>query len=292
MQIRSTKTFEFDAEMSFGLPYPANLNRRFDAKKLNDNKSYSFEWNGITGKLTELTGHPVPSERDRFDIVINKGAEVLTQTDFVPIAKGFTKPYFSVVPMTGNVNTEEEVATMLKSTGSVFSAVRRYLLELTDRHLFIPQNGITGFFQLMAKNNKTDQVSNIVNEGTGTNQLVTMLAKIFQPDNTFICIDEPEIHLHPSMVRKLADVFTEIANDYNKQFLVSTHSEHFIQALLTQVAEGKIAADDVKVYYLEQRNGLTHIEAQPIHEKGQISGGLSHFYESELTDLKSFFHIP
>jgi len=93
------------------------------------------------------------------------------------------------------------------------------------------------------------------------------------------------------MVRKLVTSFLEIAQELDKQFLISTHSEHFVQALLNQVAEGKMSPDDVKVYYLEREGTETIIEAHPINEKGQIAGGLSHFYESELTDLQSFFKL-
>jgi len=60
---------------------------------------------------------------------------------------------------------------------------------------------------------------------------------------------------------------------------------------MNQVAEGKMSPDDVKVYYLERQGAETTIEAQPINEKGQIAGGLSHFYESELADLQSFFKL-
>jgi len=120
--------------------------------------------------------------------------------------------------------------------------------------LELPTNGAPGLFSLLAKNTKTGQTNFLVNEGSGTNQLVTILAKTFQTGKKFICIDEPEIHLHPSMVRKLSGAFVDIVNsDSDRQFLVSTHSEHFVQALLEKVAQGEINPDDVKIRSSDER---------------------------------------
>ena len=183
---------------------------------------------------------------------------------------------------------------MLKSENEsrTLSMVNNYLEQIAERIIELSGNGAPGLFSLKSKNTKTNVVNFLVNEGSGTNQLVTILAKIFQHNKNFICIDEPEIHLHPSLVRKLANAFVDITTDMEeKQFLVSTHSEHFVQALMTNVAQGKINADDVKIYHLTMTNDGTKIESQNINEKGQIEGGLSHFYEAELSNLKSIFKL-
>ena len=131
---------------------------------------------------------------------------------------------------------------------------------------------------------------NLINEGAGIGQLVTMLAKALY-NNDFITIDEPEIHMHPSMIDKLVSVLVEIAKKENKQFLISTHSEHFINSLLKNVVEKKISKDEVKVYYVHKEGKETKVEAQAINDDGQIEGGLKHFYEAELSNLKTFFKI-
>ena len=130
-----------------------------------------------------------------------------------------------------------------------------------------------------------------MNEGLGTNQLVTILAKIMQKNNKFICIDEPEIHLHPSIIDKLVSVLIEMSEHEDKQFLVSTHSEHFINSLLKNVVEGKIKNDDVRVYFLNKTRKETNTEYQEINSDGQIEGGLKNFYQTELNNLKTFFKI-
>ena len=112
-----------------------------------------------------------------------------------------------------------------------------------------------------------------------------------QKNNKFICIDEPEIHLHPSIIDKLVSVLIEMSEHEDKQFLISTHSEHFINSLLKNVVDEKISNNDVKVYFLNKTRKETNIEFQEINVDGQIKGGLKNFYQTELNNLKTFFKI-
>jgi len=284
---------DFNPSMDIGLPYAANMEGTFRATKRGADLFALYKWNGFQSRISPDSPFS-EDENSELRNAISSPVEALSMTDFVPIARGFTKPYYSLVPMTGIINSEEEVATMLKteSRADTFGMVNSYLEEIAERIIEISSNGASGLFSLKSINTKTEQSNFLVNEGSGTNQLVTMLAKIFQYNKQFTCIDEPEIHLHPSMVGKLANAFVDIATDMGgHQFLVSTHSEHFVQALLASVAQGKIRPDDVKIYHLSMTEEGTKIEPQAVNEKGQIEGGLSHFYEAELTDFKSMFKL-
>jgi predicted ATPase len=135
-------------------------------------------------------------------------------------------------------------------------------------------------------------VADIVNEGLGTNQLVTMLAKILYQKSQLLCMDEPEIHLHPSIINRFVSSLVEIADLEEKQFLLSTHSEQFLAALLRQVAEGKLAPDDLCVYYLtKDKKGVTQIERQEVNERGQIKGGYKSFLDAEMENLQALFQL-
>ena len=56
----------------------------------------------------------------------------------------------------------------------------------------------------------------MVNEGFGVNQLAYMLTVCMYPKYKFIAIEEPEIHLHPSMVRMLVHAMADIASRHDK----------------------------------------------------------------------------
>ena len=95
----------------------------------------------------------------------------------------------------------------------------------------------------------------IVNEGFGINQLVYMLTICLYSHYKIVAIEEPEIHLHPSIVRELAIALAEIAVENNRRLIVSTHSETFVVALLSQIAAGKINVEDVSFVLAENPTG-------------------------------------
>ncbi len=64
--------------------------------------------------------------------------------------------------------------------------------------------------------------------GEGFKRLFVILFYIFHPQYKIILIDEPEIHLHPSIIKKFL-YFLE-KNHYGKQILFTTHHPTFIQA--------------------------------------------------------------
>ena len=103
--------------------------------------------------------------------------------------------------------------------------------------------------------------ASIVNEGFGINQLVYILTICLYSRYKIVAIEEPEIHLHPSMVRELAIALAEIAVEKDRRLIVSTHSETFVVALLSQIAAGKISVDDVSFVLAENPNGSTVLDS-------------------------------
>ncbi len=287
--------FKFNANLHIGLPYTGNIFREFKAQNEETEDFANFKWNGLQATIDRSTSQLSNLFENDLSVALNSPIGKIFSIDFIPISRGFTKPHYNLVPINGTINSEEEIATMLK-TGKYLindNKINYYLEQISQRIIDTPKGAAPGLFSIIAKNTNTGRQNYLVNEGSGTNQLVTLLTKIFQFNKELICIDEPEIHLHPSMIRKLAGAFVAASTDSQemKQFLVSTHSEHFVQALLTNVAQRKIKPEDVKIYHLTMTENGTKIEAQKVNEKGQVEGGLSHFYEAELSDLKSMFKL-
>ncbi len=62
--------------------------------------------------------------------------------------------------------------------------------------------------------------------GSGFQKIFIILLYAFHPDYPIILLDEPETHLHPALIKKLAKV---LATKARNQILLTTHSPLFIQ---------------------------------------------------------------
>lgn len=302
LEITSYKPYHFTAKLEIAFPYPANKKQAFEFE--NDGLQVKYDWNGVVANIISVstTGF-IENPTDTSQIkIINEATVILkrifqlplnefAKIDFVPLRRGFTQPYFNPVPLGALISSEAEIASLLGNDRDLVGKVTFYLEKIVDRtfSVYSPPGIATIYLQTMDR--KNGFTADLVNEGLGTNQLVTILAKIMQKSNKFICIDEPEIHLHPTIIDKLVSVLIEMAEHEDKQFLVSTHSEHFINSLLKSVVDGKIKNEEIKVYYLNKTRKETKTEFQEINADGQIKGGLKNFYQTELNNLKTFFKI-
>ena len=67
-----------------------------------------------------------------------------------------------------------------------------------------------------------------------------------------ICVEQPEIHLHPRLQAQLGDflIDTTKMRDGN-QWIVETHSELLIERIQRRIREGVLSSDDVSVLYVD-----------------------------------------
>ena len=74
----------------------------------------------------------------------------------------------------------------------------------------------------------------------GTIRFVALLATLLTPDPRVVCIEEPELGLHPDAVALLADLLVDASE--RMQLVVTTHSEALVSALTSQ-ADAVIACE-------------------------------------------------
>jgi predicted ATPase len=75
-----------------------------------------------------------------------------------------------------------------------------------------------------------------------------------KPTTAIICIEEPEVSLHPCYQSLLADILFDAVKNYGGQigFIVETHSEYLIrkmQALVSGFSEEQFKENPFAVYY-------------------------------------------
>jgi predicted ATPase len=188
--------------------------------------------------------------------------------------------------------SDDELSTLLATDRDLEGRVANYLEKILDRTFSVRPTIGTANFALQSRDRTTGFVSDLVNEGFGTNQLVTILTKALRKEVTTVCIEETEIHLHPELMDKVIAVLIDIANEEQKQFIISTHSEHIVSSALTHVSKGRLDSKDLKLYYLHKEKKHAIVEEQKVNEKGQVEGGLKTFYDTDLKNIRDFFNVP
>jgi predicted ATPase len=285
--------FEIDGktELLVNFPYPGNGS--VTANSMLKGEKVQFTWNGITAQMPpSLPAGPEPLENlKHYVALLNGPAEELRKVSMVPLRRGFSKPVYTVTGATASLITEEEVATFLSANKYLEGKISHYLEKVLNLDFRVHVSPGTAIFSLDATDKKTGITTELVNEGFGVNQMVYFLAKALNPDAHLTCIEEPEIHLHPKAVRTFARAMAEMVNQENKFFLVSTHSEAFVLALLSLVAERDFDKNQLAFYYVKKEGKKTTFEPQTIHDNGQLEGGLTSFMGGEVEDLRNLLKV-
>lgn len=106
-----------------------------------------------------------------------------------------------------------------------------------------------------------DTISDV---GFGISQILPILVQIaVMPDRTTLLIEQPELHLHPSLQTRLAEVLV-VASKSGRRFIIETHSEHLVRGLQVAISnervkaktKSRIAREDVKFLYVPEAPGL------------------------------------
>jgi AAA15 family ATPase/GTPase len=278
---------KFEMSGDFSIPYPLNKNFAFDF-----DQEFTINWNGITSSVVPKTPTSQNQQIAR-EIAekLNSITSVLDSVDIVPHKRGFFKPFYSPSAVSANPTTEDEVATIIINDPNLAPKISVDLEKILNRdfRLHTPPGTAIAYFKTTDKITRTP--TDLVNDGFGVNQVVFILAKVHRPEIKTILIEEPEIHLHPKVIRALVRTIISISKEEEKQFIIVTHSELFVSSLLTAIVEKLITPADVKLYLAEKKGKETILREQKANEKKQVEGGLESFISAELEDLKIMLGI-
>lgn len=128
--------------------------------------------------------------------------------------------------------------------------------------------------------------------GFGVSQVLPVIVECFYvPSNSIVLFEQPELHLHPKAQSELADLFIdaiyakEEGTPRNCQFIIESHSEHFLRRLQRRIAEEKLGSRDAALYFVHSRGGAARLEALEVDTYGNILNWPEGFFGDEMEDL-------
>ena len=116
--------------------------------------------------------------------------------------------------------------------------------------------------------------------GTGVSFITALLiVTLSMPQDGFVIVENPEIHLHPRAQAVVLDFFARVSRT-GRQMLIETHSDHLFNGVRRLLAQRQLTPADVSVYFFKMQDNL---ESIPVHinltEKGRMTQ-----YEKGLFD--------
>ena len=130
----------------------------------------------------------------------------------------------------------------------------------------------------------------ITDVGIGVSQVLPVLVLCYYvPEGSTIILEQPELHLHPSVQAGLADVFIDVVKNRNVQILLESHSEHLLRRLQRRIAEEVFAPDDAALYFCELDGRESKITPLNLNLFGDIDNWPDDFFGDLLGEVVGAF---
>jgi hypothetical protein len=122
--------------------------------------------------------------------------------------------------------------------------------------------------------------------GFGVSQVLPVLVLCsYAPEGSILLLEQPEIHLHPSVQAGLADVLIAAVHHRRLQIIVESHSEHLLRRLQRRIAEGALAAEDAALYFCTAGAEGSALLGLQLDRFGNIANWPDGFFGDELGEL-------
>lgn len=113
---------------------------------------------------------------------------------------------------------------------SGYKAIQKALNSVNPNYTGIDFNILGTNIELMLEEGKLDRSVHVTHISDGTLRYLCLLSIIYNVQRgSLVCIDEPEIGLHPDMIAEIIEGIQ--SNCQGTQFIISTHSEYVLNQL-------------------------------------------------------------
>lgn len=182
--------------------------------------------------------------------------------------------YFGVGSAIGETPLEVYIAQSLSKLGLISSFKIR---ELSPG---------TGVYAVKVKLTPESPEVSLTDVGFGVSQVLPVLVLCYYvPEGSTILLEQPELHLHPSVQSGLADIFIDAYQKRRVQIILESHSEHLLRRLQRRIAEEVILPTDVNLYFCSLEKGESKLEALQLDSFGNIHNYPKDFFGDDFGEI-------
>lgn len=123
----------------------------------------------------------------------------------------------------------------------------------------LPRGRVRNRLELIDGSNLTHQPQDV---GVGISQVLPVVVAAQDINASVVCIEQPELHIHPQVQVGLGDLFIDGALNKGLSFLIETHSEHLVMRLQRRMRETSkedlqpgqtpLLGTDVNIIYIDR----------------------------------------
>lgn len=141
-------------------------------------------------------------------------------------------------------------------------------------------------YRAVVKRDASSPTALLTDVGFGVSQVLPALVLLYYvPEGSTVIMEQPEIHLHPSVQSGLADVILTVAHTRRIQVIVESHSEHLLRRFQRRVADQTCSADLVKLYFCDCIKGESNLLDLALDTYGEIQNWPPGFFGDEMAEI-------
>jgi len=161
----------------------------------------------------------------------------------------------------------------------VHDRIRDYLQRFCERFEDVKVGVGEGLARILLREGGLVEMLSAIRMSDGTLKFLSLLAALFHPKAPqLMCIEEPEVGLHPDAMQLVAEALLEAS--HSMQLIVTTHSDALIDSLTDRPESVLVCERDFdnatqmkRLSKKDLREWLEHYTLGQLWRKGEIGGG-------------------
>lgn len=180
---------------------------------------------------------------------------------------------------------EQEKFALYPRSANLSALTRRVLESMGIKNFGV--TSVDNILRINLNSNSSEKTKvNIADVGFGVSQIFPIVLEGLRMNtNDTLMLEQPEIHLHPNLQMQLADYLISLALS-NKNIIVETHSDHFINRLVRRVVEDKDKdlSKLIQIYFIKATEFGSEVETVKLDSRSGISNWPEGFFDQNMSE--------